>query len=470
MCKNYINLDIDPDKLQEECGVFGIYSKENRDDIASLMYYGLFALQHRGQESAGITVFKDGVPKTHKAMGRVAEVFDDATLHSMEPGNISVGHVRYSTCGDSNVENAQPLDTHCKLGYISIAHNGTLVNAKIIRELFEDTGAEFRTTIDSEVILKLISRKAAKGLEDAILDTVSAIQGSYAIIIAKEQKLVGIRDPYGIRPLCIGQLDDGAYVLSSESCGLDAIGASLVRDVNPGEVVIIDEEGIHSYQYAEKSYKSPCSFEYIYFARPDSEMDGISVYEARYKGGRKLYEQHPVDADVVIGVPDSGIPAAIGYAEASGIPYGIGFIKNKYIARTFIAPTQELRERAVQAKLNVLKSTVEGKRVVVIDDSLVRGTTSKKLVKLLRRAGAKEVHFRSASPAVKFPCYFGIDTAHRKELIASQMTIEEIAEMIGADTLEYLSIDNLNETLENKNYCVGCFNGVYPIYAPMGKE
>ncbi|TDT71984.1 amidophosphoribosyltransferase [Hypnocyclicus thermotrophus] len=454
------------DKLQEECGIFGIYSKEKRSDIASLMYYGLYALQHRGQESAGITVFDGSEIKVHKGMGRVAEVFTTPKLNEMT-GNLAIGHVRYSTCGDSSLINAQPLEAHCKLGYISVAHNGTLVNSKIIRELFEDTGTIFQTTIDSEIILKLISRKASKGIDEAILDTVGAIQGSYALIIAKEKKLIGIRDPYGIRPLCLGQLEDGSYVLSSESCGLDAIGAKLIRDINPGEVLIIDEDGLHSYQYAEKSYKSPCAFEYIYFARPDSEMDGISVYEARYQAGRKLYEQHKIDADIVIGVPDSGIPSAIGFAEASGIPYGIGLIKNKYIARTFIAPTQELREKAISVKLNVLKANIENKRVVIVDDSLVRGTTSKRLVKLLRDAGAKEVHFRSASPAVKFPCYFGIDTAHRDELIASKKSVAEICKEIGADSLEYLEINNLLDSLESKNYCLGCFNGVYPIYAPM---
>ncbi len=460
-------MNLDKDKMEEECGVFGIYTKEE-PSVIHHMFYGLFALQHRGQESAGVSISKNGNIKTHKAMGLVTHVLNDKVMETLE-GNVAIGHVRYSTCGDSNVSNAQPLEGHCKLGQIAIAHNGTLTNAKIVRELLEETGAVFQSTIDSEVILSLTSRKASKGLEQAIVDAINMIQGAYAIVMTVEGKLVGVRDPHGIRPLCLGLLKEGEYVLSSESCGLDAVGATYVRDIEPGEMVIIDENGLKSIKYAEKSYNSPCSFEYIYFARPDSTMDGISVYEARYQAGRKLWEQSKIEADVVIGVPDSGIPAAIGYAEASGIPYSVGIIKNKYIARTFIVPSQELRERAVAAKLNVLKAAVNGKRVVVIDDSLVRGTTSKKLINQLRNAGAKEIHFKSASPAVKFPCYFGIDTAHRSELIASQMTTEEIAKQIGADTLDYLSINNLEKSLCDKKYCLGCFNGVYPIYAPMGE-
>lgn len=455
------------DKMEEECGVYGVYTKDEKS-VAAHMFYGLFALQHRGQESAGISISKGGKIKTHKAMGLVATVFDDKTMETLE-GNVAIGHVRYSTSGDSNVMNAQPLDGHCKLGQLAIAHNGTLTNAKIVRELLEETGAPFYTTIDSEVILSLISKKASKGLEEAIIDAINLIQGAYALVMTIEGKLIGIRDPHGIRPLCLGELSNGGFVLSSESCGLDAIGAEFVRDIQPGEMVIIDETGLKSIKYAEKSYNSPCSFEYIYFARPDSTMDGISVYEARYQSGRRLWDQNKLEADVVIGVPDSGIPAAIGYSEASGIPYGVGIIKNKYIARTFIVPNQELREKAVAAKLNVLKAAVNGKRVVVIDDSLVRGTTSKKLISQLRHAGAKEIHFKSASPAVRFPCYFGIDTAHRNELIAAQLTIEEIAVQIGADTLDYLNLDNLQKSLCDKKYCLGCFNGIYPIYAPMGE-
>jgi amidophosphoribosyltransferase len=456
------------DKMEEECGVFGLYSPVEKE-ISTLMYYGLYALQHRGQESSGMSVSKEGKIKTHKNMGITPNVFNDKILAELQ-GNAAIGHVRYSTCGDSNVENAQPLSNHTKLGDVAIAHNGTLVNSHALKDLLEETGATFNTTIDSEVILKLISRKAIHGLEKAVVDTVNLIQGAYALVILVDNKLIGVRDPFGIRPLCLGQMEDGTYILTSESCGIDAVGGKIVRDIKPGEMVVIDEDGIKSIQYAESTNEAPCSFEYIYFARPDSRIDGISVYEARHKGGKKLYEQQPVEADLVIGVPDSGIPAAIGYAEASGIPYGVGFIKNKYVARTFIAPTQELREKAVSVKLNVIRENIEGKRIVVIDDSVVRGTTSKRLVDLLKNAGAKEVHFRSASPAVKFPCYFGIDTAHRSELIASKMSVEEVCEMIGADSLGFLSIDNLVDTLEGKKYCLGCFNGKYPVYAPMGND
>lgn len=455
------------DKMEEECGVFALYSPEIKE-ISTLMYYGLYALQHRGQESSGMSVSNFGKIKTHKAMGITPNVFNDQILADLV-GNAAVGHVRYSTCGDSNVENAQPLANHCKLGDIAIAHNGTLVNSNVIKELLEETGFTFTTTIDSEVILKLISRKAIHGLEKAVVDTVNLIQGAYAIVITVDNKLIGVRDPFGIRPLCVGQMDDGTYILSSESCGIDAVGGKLIRDIKAGEMVIIDENGLRSIQYAEDTNEAPCSFEYIYFARPDSKIDGISVYEARYESGKKLFEQQPVEADIVIGVPDSGLPAAIGYSKASGIPYGTGFIKNKYVARTFIAPTQELREKAVSVKLNVIKENIDGKRVVVIDDSVVRGTTSKRLVDLLKKAGAKEVHFRSASPAVKFPCYFGIDTAHRSELISAKMTEEEVCKMIGADSLGFLSVDNLVGTLKCKKYCLGCFNGKYPVYAPMGE-
>ncbi len=456
------------DKMEEECGVYGIYSVQEKE-VSTLMYYGLYALQHRGQESSGMSVSRVGKIKTYKDMGTTPNVFTDKVLADLK-GNAGIGHVRYSTCGDSCSNNAQPMTNHTKLGDISVAHNGTLVNSHALKDLLEETGATFNTTNDSEVVLKLISRKAGHGLEKAIVDTVNLIQGAYALVMLVDNKLIGVRDPFGIRPLCIGQMDDGTYILSSESCGIDAIGGTFIRDIKPGEMVIIDESGIKSIQYAENTNEAPCSFEYIYFARPDSRIDGISVYESRYRSGKKLYEQQPVEADIVIGVPDSGIPAAIGYAEASGIPYGIGFIKNKYVARTFIAPTQELREKAVNVKLNVIKENIEGKRVVVIDDSVVRGTTSKRLVDLLKNAGAKEVHFRSASPAVKFPCYFGIDTAHRSELIASKMSVKEVCEMIGADSLGFLSVENLVDTLENRKYCLGCFNGKYPVYAPMGND
>lgn len=452
------------DKMEEECGVFGIYSKEI-NEVAQITYYGLYALQHRGQESAGISVSNFGEIVTYKGMGLTADVFTPETLNNLV-GNAAIGHVRYSTTGASKLENAQPLESRYKLGQIAVAHNGNLTNAKIIRELLEDAGSTFNTSIDSEVIIKMIARKANGNVEDAIRSTVGAIKGAYALVILAGNKLVGVRDPYGIRPLCLGINENGDYILASESCAIDAVGGTLIRDVLPGEMVIIDENGVKSVKYSENNKKAPCSFEHIYFARPDSVIDGLNVYESRVKAGRLLAKQMKVEADVVIGVPDSGIPAAIGFAEASGIPYAIGLVKNKYIGRTFIKPTQALREQAVMVKLNPLKVNLEGKRVVIIDDSLVRGTTSKILIEIIRRAGAKEVHFRSASPAVKHSCYFGIDTAHREELIAARLSVEEIRKEINADTLDYLSMENMLKSLKGCDYCVGCFNGEYPVDTP----
>ncbi|PJI06956.1 MULTISPECIES: amidophosphoribosyltransferase [Clostridium] len=458
----------DLDKFKEECGVFGIFS--NKDiDASKLTYYGLYALQHRGQESAGIAVSNGKELSVYKNMGLVADVFNPEIIDSLV-GNAAIGHVRYSTTGGSNVNNAQPIMSNFKLGQIAIAHNGNLVNADVIRELLQDGGTMFQTAIDTEVILNLIARGAKKGIERAVVDAIQAIKGSYAIVILTNDKLIGVRDPNGIRPLCIGKLDD-SYVICSESCALDTVGAEFVRDVNPGEIVIVDKDGLKSINFAEKTKCETCSFEYIYFARPDSVIDGIDVNRSRELAGEQLYKDSPVEADIVIGVPDSGIPAAIGYSRASGIPYTLGLIKNKYIGRTFIAPTQELRERAVSIKLNPVRSIIQGKRVVLIDDSIVRGTTSKRLVDLVRAAGAKEVHFRVSSPMVKYPCYFGIDTPYRKDLIAAHKTVEEIGEFIGADSLGYLSIDALLKTLgENKKFCLGCFSGVYPVSAPMEAE
>lgn len=450
------------DKMEEECGVFGIYSKNKNKNVSLLAYYGLFALQHRGQESAGITVSKNGELNTYKNMGLVSTVFNDEILGNLE-GNIAIGHVRYSTCGGCKLENCQPLESKFKLGQIAVAHNGNLTNADTIRELLEDAGATFTTSIDSEVIIKMIAKKSSQGYEAAIKHSINAIKGAYALTIVMENKLIGVRDPYGIRPLCIGLTEDGDYVLASESCALDAVGATFIRDLEEGEMVIIDDDGLRSIRYTDNRRFSPCSFEYIYFARPDTIMDGIDVYSARVEAGRRLARQMKVEADIVIGVPDSGVPAAIGFAEESKIPYGNGLIKNKYVARTFIQPTQEMREKAVLAKLNPIKSIIAGKRIVVVDDSLVRGTTSKILIQILRKAGAKEVHFRSASPPVTHPCFFGIDTADRGELIASKMSIEEIRKEINADSLDYLNLENMLDTLSCKKCCVACFNGDYPI-------
>jgi amidophosphoribosyltransferase len=460
-----LSLDFEEDKFKDECGVFGIFSKENLD-VSSITYYGLYALQHRGQESAGIVVSDGKELNGHKNMGLVSDIFNQKVLEGLK-GISAIGHVRYSTTGASHVNNAQPIIGKYKLGSIAIAHNGNLVNADIIRELLEDCGCVFQTSIDTEVILNLIARGGKKGIEKAAVDAIQAIKGSYAIVILTQDKLIGVRDPNGIRPLCIGKIND-SYILSSESCALDSVGADFVRDVEPGEIVIIDEEGIRSVNFAERTKCETCSFEYIYFARPDSTIDGINVYESRVRTGKKLFEESPAEADIVIGVPDSGVAAAVGYASASGIPYGIGFIKNKYVGRTFITPSQEMRERAVSVKLNPLKVNVKGKRVVIVDDSIVRGTTSRRLVETLRKAGAKEVHFRVSSPIVKYPCYFGIDTPYRSELIGANSTVEEIRQEIGAESLGYISMEGLIQSLEeNKGFCLGCFSGVYPVSAPM---
>ena len=461
------NLILDPsnDKFKDECGVFGIYSNKSMD-VASMVYYGLYALQHRGQESAGIAVSDGETINIHKGMGLITEAFSKENLNELK-GSISIGHVRYSTSGDTRIENAQPLLSQSKLGAIAMAHNGTLVNADVIRELLEDGGHIFHTSIDSEVIANLIARGAKKGIERAIFDAIQAVRGSFAMVILTEDKLIGVRDPHGIRPLCLGKFEDG-YVLSSESCALDAIGAELVRDIEPGEIIIIDDKGIKSYKYSENTQCQTCAFEYIYFARPDSTIDGLDVHYTRVRAGEELYKEHKIEADVVVAVPDSGMPAAIGYSKASGIPYDTGFVKNRYVGRTFITPSQEIREKAVAVKLNPLKVNISGKRVILIDDSIVRGTTSKHLVDSLRRAGAKEVHFLVASPIVKFPCYFGIDTPYRSQLIGAEKSIEEINETIGADSLGYLSMEGMYKCFKNDcEYCVGCFNGIYPVATPI---
>ena len=453
------------DKFKDECGVFGVYVNKPMD-VSSMTYYGLYALQHRGQESAGIAVANGEAIDIHKGMGLITEAFSNESLNRLK-GFAAIGHVRYSTSGDTRIENAQPLLSQSKLGSIAMAHNGTLVNADVIRGLLEDGGHVFHTSIDSEVIANLIARGAKKGIEKAIIDAIQAVRGSFAMVILTEDKLIGVRDPHGIRPLCLGKMEEG-YVLSSESCALDAIGAELVRDIDPGEIVIIDENGIKSYKYYENTQCQTCAFEYIYFARPDSTIDGLDVHESRVRAGEQLFNEHKIEADVVVAVPDSGIPAAIGYSKASGIPYDTGFVKNRYVGRTFITPSQEIRERAVAVKLNPLKVNVNGKRVVLIDDSIVRGTTSKYLVDSLRRAGAKEVHFLVASPVVKFPCYFGIDTPYRSELIGAKKSTDEIREAIGSDSLGYLSMEGMYKCFkENCGYCVGCFNGIYPVATPM---
>ncbi len=388
MTKTDFELIMDPslEKFKDECGVFGVYTnKEKTVDVAAITYYGLYALQHRGQESAGIAVADGEKIDVHKGLGLITDAFKHEDLKKLQ-GHIAVGHVRYSTAGGKGIENAQPIVTTSKIGSIAMAHNGNLVNDDVIRELLEDAGQIFHTSIDSEVIACLIARSAKKGLTKAVIDAMSAVRGSFALVIMSQNKLIGARDPHGIRPLSLGKIDEG-YILTSESCALDAIGAELVRDIEPGEIVVIDDDGVHSYRYSENTQCQTCAFEYIYFARPDSRIDGLDVHTTRVKAGMQLYKEHPIKADLVIAVPDSGIPAAIGYAKASGIPYDTGFIKNRYVGRTFITPSQEIRERAVAVKLNPLKVNLEGKSIVLIDDSIVRGTTSKHLVESLRKAG-----------------------------------------------------------------------------------
>ncbi|WP_053955867.1 amidophosphoribosyltransferase [Inediibacterium massiliense] len=457
---NGINLD----KLKEECGVLGVYAPKG-ENISQMVYFGLHALQHRGQESAGIAANHGGEIHYYKEMGLVQEVFSDKIIQRLQ-GDISIGHVRYSTTGESYVTNAQPLVVHHKGGAIALAHNGNLINAGEIREELEDEGVIFQTSIDSEVIANMIARKNKLGIENAIKETMSQIKGAYALVITYQNKLIGVRDPNGLRPLCIGKID-GGYVLSSESCAFGVLGATFIRDVEPGEMVIIENDEIRSIQYKCNEKKSLCSFEFVYFARPDSIIDGQSVYISRKNAGMMLAREYPVDADLVIAVPDSGTVAAIGYAQESKIPFGEGLIKNRYVGRTFIQPDQKMRERSVKMKLNVLKENIEGKRLVMVDDSIVRGTTSGQIVEMLKNAGAKEVHVRVCSPPVKYSCYFGIDTPSRKNLVGAVHSVEEIRQMIGADSLGYLSIEGLlNSTCMKNDLCSACFSGDYPMEVP----
>ena len=460
------------DKLKEECGVFGIYNNNEKElNTSEIIYFGLFALQHRGQESAGIAVHNDGKIRCHKEMGLLPNIFDEFTLNSLK-GDIGIGHVRYSTAGESSVENAQPLVTKNIAGNIAVAHNGNLINVEEIRSELEKMGFIFQTTIDSEIIVALLSREIVKkeNIEDALIEVMKTIKGAYALTIMTKDKLIAVRDPLGMRPLVIGKLRD-SYVACSETSALDCIGAEFIRDVNPGEIIVIDKSGMKSIQAVKESKAASCIFEYIYFARPDSVIDGASVYDARFEAGRLLAKECKIEADIVIGVPDSGLPSAQGYAQESGIPYSEGFIKNRYIGRTFIQPSQFMRERSVKLKLNPIRNLINGKRVIMLDDSIVRGTTSKKIVDILKKAGAKEVHFLVASPPVKFSCYFGIDTPHRQNLIGNTHTTEQIKEMLGVDSLHYLSLENLIKTpVGGKlNFCTACFNSEYPVdISPKG--
>ena len=450
------------DKMEEECGVFGMWAPEGATDAAEELYRGLLALQHRGQESAGITIGANSCLHTQKGSGLISQVFDEHSLGAMD-GHLGIGHVRYSTAGGTGVGNAQPLQGKSKLGDLAVAHNGTLVNAGVLRSLLEDGGALFRTETDSEVLLAMIARRAAEGLEGAVAEAMSAVKGSYALVMAAGDKLLGARDPHGIRPLVLGRREDRWY-LASESCALAAVGAETVRDLEPGEVILIDADGPRSIVQDLANERATCVFEYIYFARPDSRIDGISVMNSRLAMGRELAREWKVQADLVCGVPDSGVPAALGFSRESGVPYGLGFIKNHYVGRTFIHPDQAMRERAVSVKLSVMAEEVEGKRVLLIDDSIVRGTTSRRLVNLMREAGAKEVLFGVVSPPVQSPCYFGIDTPVAEDLIAHKMDIEAICNVLGADELAYLSLEGLKRALgKGDGFCLGCLTGTYPI-------
>ena len=458
--------------LREECGVFGIFAP-HKMDVAASAYYGLFALQHRGQESCGIVVNDDGVFQTYKDVGLVNDVFTKPVLEKLGEGNMAVGHVRYGTTGTDGRLNAQPIVVNHVKGHIALAHNGNLVNSYELRQELELGGAIFHTTSDTEVISYIITQERIKtaSIEQAVEGALGRIKGAYSLVLMSPSKLIAVRDPNGFRPLCYGKTDDGAFIVASESCALDAVGASFVRDVRPGEIVVFDAKGVRSITtHCVTVQPSMCVFEYIYFARPDSVIDGCSVHSARVRAGAFLALEHPVQADIVIGVPDSGIDAAIGFSRQSGIPYGIGFIKNKYIGRTFISPGQKSREDKVKIKLNPVSDTVKGKRVVLIDDSIVRGTTSARIVKLLRDAGATEVHMRVSAPAFIAPCYYGTDIDSKDALIACNHTIKEIEKIIGVDSLGYLSVDNVTKIaggIDQNSFCTACFDEKYPTAVPQ---
>lgn len=457
--------------IHEECGLFGIYDFD-RNDIASTIYYGLLALQHRGQESCGIAVSDTMGPRgkvtSHKGMGMLIENFNKEVIDSLN-GDIGVGHVRYSAASNNTRENVQPLVLNYAKGTLSIAHNGNLVNARKLKEELEYTGAIFQTSIDSELIAYHIARERIHcgSVEEATVKAVKKLKGAFSLVIMSPRKLIGVRDPFGFRPLCIGKREN-AYILASESCALDTVGAEFIRDVLPGEIVTISKEGIISDTSLcfSKEKEARCVFEYIYFARPDTIFDGVSVYNSRITAGRFLAKDYPVEADLVVGVPDSGNGAALGFSLESGIPYGTAFVKNSYVGRTFIKPGQKNRETSVQVKLNVLKDAVAGKRIVMIDDSIVRGTTSDRIVGMLKEAGATEVHVRISSPPFLYPCYFGTDIPSRKHLIAYNRSVEEIRQIIGADSLGYLGIERLEAIAEDLSICKACFTGKYPTEIP----
>ena len=456
--------------IHEECGVFGVIAPEPCN-VANLAYYGLYSLQHRGQESCGIVVNDDGVFSSHKDLGLVNEVLSSDELAKLPKGRMAVGHVRYGTTGATNRNNCQPIEVNHQKGKMALAHNGNLTNAEKLRSELELSGAIFHTTSDTETIAYIIIRERLRtnSMEKAVSAAMKVLDGAYSLVLMSPQKLICARDPYGFRPLCYGKTLEGAYVIASESCALSAVGAEFIRDVEPGEIIAFTDDGVTSYrEHCHACDKRTCIFEYIYFARPDSVIDNVSVYEARLRAGRLLAKHHPADADVVIGVPDSGLDAALGFSQESGIPYGMGLVKNKYIGRTFIAPEQELRLDQVRIKLSAIETSVKGKRVVLIDDSIVRGTTSQMIVKLLREAGAKEIHMRISAPPFLHPCYYGTDIDSEENLIAFHHTVEEIAKIIGVDSLGYLATDELRELAGNDDYCSACFTNEYPTSIPKG--
>ncbi len=452
--------------LREECGVFGVMGKEPFD-IAHIAYYGLYALQHRGQESCGIVVNDDGVFYSHKDLGLLSEAFDEERLGKFPKGSMAVGHVRYGTTGGNNRNNCQPIEVNHQKGKLALAHNGNLSNAATLRDELELSGAIFHSTSDTEIIAYMITKERLKApsIEEAVSRAVERLDGAFSLVLMSAQKMICVRDPYGFRPLCYGRTEDGTYVVASESCAIKAVGGKIIRDILPGEILVFTKEGITSRtEHCHKKTKKLCIFEYIYFARPDSVIDGVSVHEARIKAGEILAKTHPVQADLVIGVPDSGLDAALGFSRMSGIPYGIGLIKNKYIGRTFIAPDNRLDK--VKIKLSAIESVVQDKIIVLIDDSIVRGTTSGRIVKLLREAGAREVHMRISSPPFLHPCYYGTDIDSEENLIAAKMSQREVCEAIGADSLGYLPQEILCELAGGKGYCSACFDGSYPTPVP----
>ncbi|MFA6431672.1 MAG: amidophosphoribosyltransferase [Candidatus Margulisiibacteriota bacterium] len=451
--------------MKDHCGVFGIFNFSGQE-VARSVFYGLFALQHRGQESAGIASSDGGHIRNYKGMGLVNQVFSEPVLKPLI-GNIAIGHVRYSTTGSSIIENAQPIVMDTKYGEIALAHNGNLVNMGDLRTELKDQGLSFVGTSDTEIIASLIATSDENNLEDAIVDTLKKCQGAFSIVIMTKDSLIAVRDPNGIRPLCIGKMEN-AYVISSETCALDLLGCGILRDVANGEIVVIDKNGLRSKTWSLGEREAMCVFEYIYFSRPDSMLHARNVYEARFDMGKYLAKEHPIDADVVIPVPESGIPAAIGFSAESKITFGEGLIKNRYIGRTFIEPSQEMREMGVKIKLNPIRDALRGKKVVIVDDSIVRGTTSRQIVRLVRDAGAREVHMRISSPPNLNPCFYGIDTASRAELIAANLSIEGIRKYIEADSLGYLSLRSVIKaiSLQGKELCLACFNGEYPVKIP----